>query len=77
MKLDKQDLSYRPRRLRKSDNLRRLVRETRLHVDDLVAPIFVIDGYGIQNPIILGHSLGGKVGMKIAFSFPNKNKLFD
>ena len=51
MKLDKQDLSYRPRRLRKSDNMRRLVRETRLHVDDLVAPIFVIDGCGIQKPI--------------------------
>ena len=26
----------------------------------------------ISKPIVLGHSLGGKVGMKIAFSFPNK-----
>ena len=28
--------------------------------------------YDIQKPIILGHSLGGKVGMKIAFSNPEK-----
>ncbi len=51
MKLEKRDLLYRPRRLRKSDNLRRLVRETRLHSDDLIAPVFVIKGNNIQNPI--------------------------
>ena len=28
--------------------------------------------YDIQNPIILGHSLGGKVGMKMAFTNPEK-----
>lgn len=51
MKLKKRDLLYRPRRLRKSDNLRRLVRETRLHSDDLVAPVFVIEGNNIQNTV--------------------------
>ena len=51
MKLEKRDLLYRPRRLRKSDNLRRLVRETRLHSDDLIAPVFVINGNNIQNEI--------------------------
>ena len=33
----------RPRRLRQSDALRRLVRETSVSVDNLIAPIFVID----------------------------------
>jgi len=51
MKLKKRDLLYRPRRLRKSNNLRRLVRETRLHSDDLIAPVFVINGNNIQNEI--------------------------
>ena len=51
MKLEKRDLLYRPRRLRKSHNLRRLVRETRLHSDDLIAPVFVINGNNIQNEI--------------------------
>lgn len=35
------DLPRRPRRLRKSDAIRRLVRENHLRVDDLVMPIFV------------------------------------
>ena len=51
MKLEKRDLLYRPRRLRKSDNLRHLMRETRLHSDDLIAPVFVIKGNNIKNAI--------------------------
>lgn len=35
------DLSCRPRRLRQSDAMRRLVRENRLHADDFIYPIFV------------------------------------
>ena len=35
---------YRPRRLRASENLRRLVRETALSVDDLIYPMFVVHG---------------------------------
>ncbi len=35
---------YRPRRLRANENLRRLVRETALSVDDLIYPMFVIHG---------------------------------
>jgi porphobilinogen synthase len=42
---------YRPRRLRQSEGLRRMIRETRLSVDDLILPLFVIEGQGIQNPI--------------------------
>jgi len=41
----------RPRRLRSSDTIRRLVRETRLHADDLIYPLFVMPGHGVQSPI--------------------------
>ena len=36
--------STRPRRLRRDDFTRRLVRENRLAVDDLIYPVFVLDG---------------------------------
>jgi porphobilinogen synthase len=42
---------YRPRRLRQSENLRRMVRETNLTVNDLVLPLFVVAGKDIKNPI--------------------------
>ena len=42
---------YRPRRLRQNDRFRRMIRETRLSVDDLILPLFAIDGKGIKNPI--------------------------
>ncbi len=40
-----------PRRLRRSEQIRRLVRETRLHPEMLVAPLFVRPGSGIREPI--------------------------
>jgi porphobilinogen synthase len=42
---------HRPRRLRRLDNLRRLMRETRLAADDLVYPLFVVHGQGIRKEI--------------------------
>ncbi len=42
---------YRARRLRRSDGLRRMVRETRLSVDNLCYPLFAIGGSGIEKPI--------------------------
>jgi len=42
---------YRPRRLRQSEGLRRMIRETHLRVDDLILPLFVIDGKDVKNPI--------------------------
>ncbi len=42
---------YRPRRLRKNENLRRMIRETRLSVDDLVCPLFITHGSGVKTPI--------------------------
>jgi len=48
---------YRPRRLRQSKGLRRLVRETVLTIDDLILPFFVVDGKGVKNaiPSMPGH----------------------
>jgi porphobilinogen synthase len=42
---------YRPRRLRKNENFRRMIRETKLSVDDLVYPLFVVPGKDRKNPI--------------------------
>jgi len=42
---------YRGRRLRVSETMRSLVRETHIQVDNLVYPIFVIEGENIKNPV--------------------------
>ncbi len=42
---------YRLRRLRKNENIRRLVRETIVSVDNLVYPLFVVGGKGVKKPI--------------------------
>jgi len=42
---------YRPRRLRQSEALRRMIRETSLSVNDLILPLFAIGGQDIRNPI--------------------------
>lgn len=39
-------LTLRPRRLRRTPALRRMVRETQLGVDDLIYPVFVMEGAG-------------------------------
>ncbi|MGN6580847.1 MAG: porphobilinogen synthase [Bordetella sp.] len=41
----------RPRRLRRDDFTRRLVRENRLSVDDLIYPVFVAEGAGLSQPV--------------------------
>lgn len=41
----------RTRRLRKTENIRRLVRENRLHIDDLIYPLFIEEGKGIETEI--------------------------
>jgi len=51
-------LKQRPRRLRRTAALRALVRETRLAPQQLVMPLFVIDGHDREQPIpsLPGHS---------------------
>ncbi|WP_457567037.1 porphobilinogen synthase [Desulfurobacterium sp.] len=39
------------RRLRKNENIRRMVRETHLSVDDLIYPLFIVEGEGIKEEI--------------------------
>src|SRR3989441_10119950 len=59
------------RRLRATAGLRRMVRETRLSVDNLIAPFFVVEGRDVRQPIasmpgqwrgFLGHLVQGARG---------------
>ena len=45
------DLIHRPRRLRGSENLRKMVRETRMDKSSLIYPLFVKEGTGIEEEI--------------------------
>jgi porphobilinogen synthase len=42
---------HRPRRTRQSDAWRRMVRETRLSLDSLIYPLFVVPGRGVRHPV--------------------------
>src|SRR5262245_14482691 len=42
---------HRPRRLRQSAALRRMVQETRLGLDGVIEPLFVVPGKGVRRPI--------------------------
>ncbi|RZB30298.1 MAG: porphobilinogen synthase [Desulfobacteraceae bacterium Eth-SRB1] len=42
---------YRPRRLRQNEAFRRMIRETEISVNDLILPLFAINGKGVKNPI--------------------------
>jgi len=53
---------YRPRRMRKNENFRRMIRETKLSVDDFMYPLFVVSGKGIKKPIA---SMPGNFQMSI------------
>lgn len=53
---------YRPRRLRRNKNIRDMVRETSLTVNDLIMPLFVTEGKGVKNPI---SSMPGNFQMSI------------
>ncbi|MEO7911019.1 MAG: porphobilinogen synthase, partial [Roseiflexaceae bacterium] len=44
-------LIERPRRLRRTSTLRRMVRETVVQIDDLIAPLFIVEGHGVVRPI--------------------------
>jgi porphobilinogen synthase len=45
------DLTVRPRRNRKAEWARRLVRENVLTTDDLIWPLFVVDGHNTRTPV--------------------------
>ena len=52
----------RPRRLRRGETIRRMVRETRLSPDDLIAPLFVVSEAGARRPIA---SMPGQFQMSV------------
>lgn len=43
--------TYRPRRLRKNETIRRMLRETTVSIDDLVYPLFAVEGKNIKKEI--------------------------
>lgn len=45
------ELVNRPRRLRSSEGIRKLVRETSISVEDFIYPLFVVEGKGVENEI--------------------------
>lgn len=42
---------YRGRRMRRTETLRRMVRETRLSADNLIMPLFVVAGEKVEKPV--------------------------
>src|SRR6266446_8110612 len=57
-----QNLINRPRRLRRSESLRAIVRETRLTPDTFIYPLFVCEGEGIRREI---SSMPGQYNLSI------------
>jgi porphobilinogen synthase len=42
---------YRPRRMRRNEALRRMIRETELSPSDFILPLFAVEGKDVRNPI--------------------------
>ena len=79
------DLSHRPRRNRRTEWARRMVRETVLTTNDLIWPIFIIDGEKRREPVpsmpgvdrltideaVRAAEMGAKLGIPALALFPN------
>lgn len=65
---------YRPRRNRTSKSIRRLVRENHLTANDLIAPLFVIDG---ENKSIAIDSMPGQSRLSIDLLVKEVKELWD
>lgn len=68
------DLPQRPRRHRRSEAMRRLVRETEVRPNDLIQPLFVIDGKGGAEEI---ESMPGQQRLTIDLLVDECSRLFD
>ncbi|WP_120170159.1 porphobilinogen synthase [Thermohalobacter berrensis] len=55
-------MKKRPRRLRNNKMIRSLVRETKLHIEDLVYPLFVVEGENVKKEI---NSLPGNYHLSV------------
>ncbi|MBI4508050.1 MAG: porphobilinogen synthase [Deltaproteobacteria bacterium] len=65
---------YRARRMRRSESLRRLVRETRLTTDGLVYPLFVVPGKGVKREI---PSMPGQHNVSVEKAVESAREAFD
>ncbi|MEI6609168.1 MAG: porphobilinogen synthase [Deltaproteobacteria bacterium] len=65
---------YRARRLRKNENLRRLIRETSLSVDDLVYPLFAVPGKSVKKPI---NSMPGQFQLSVDYIAKEARKAYE
>ncbi|MBF0476743.1 MAG: porphobilinogen synthase [Deltaproteobacteria bacterium] len=65
---------YRPRRLRRTETLRRMVRETYLQVNDLILPLFVAAGKEVKNPI---NSMPGHFQLSVNHIVEEAKEAFD
>lgn len=72
-KTTKLEITHRPRRLRRQPSRRALVAETVLRVEDLIAPLFVVDGKGRPEPIA---SMPGVFRLNIADLVKECRELF-
>ncbi|NQU06159.1 MAG: porphobilinogen synthase [Calditrichaeota bacterium] len=64
----------RPRRLRRNEAIRRLVREHHLRVDDLVQPLFVVSGGNVRNEI---SSMPGQYHLSVDQVVEESKRIFD
>ena len=51
------DITHRPRRNRRAEWARRMVRENVLTADDLIWPLFLVDGEVVKEPVLEGPGL--------------------
>lgn len=65
---------YRPRRLRRTENLRRMIRETILTPADFIMPFFAIDGKNVENPI---EAMPGQFQLSIDKLVPRCKEVYD
>ena len=65
---------YRARRLRKNDSFRRMIRENTLSVNDLIMPLFAVEGKDIQLPI---GSLPGQFHLSIEHLVKKAEEVFN
>jgi porphobilinogen synthase len=65
---------YRARRLRKNENFRRLIRETKLSIDDLVYPLFAVPGKSVKKPIT---SMPGQFQLSVDYIAKEAQKMRD
>ncbi len=65
---------YRSRRTRETKHMRRMVRENRLSVDNLVMPLFVVEGKSVKKEIL---SMPGNYQMSIDMLLEEVREIFD